>query len=128
MAYDFVSKELGSVIGSSLKQASDYKESFVEIGQLDGVNLVNIQEVPVRHRMRIRKKLLATDSFVPDHPVYGYLDSPTLILDGGYTTDYLTTFFVFNVNDVFYDDFYDNSFVDDATTATVDYVNHQVVF
>jgi hypothetical protein len=36
------------------------------------------------------QKIIASDSFVLDHPVYGELDSATLKLDGGYSSGVLT--------------------------------------
>lgn len=36
------------------------------------------------------QKTIATTSFVIDHPVYGYLDSATLQLDGGYVSGSIT--------------------------------------
>jgi hypothetical protein len=38
----------------------------------------------ITHRVVMTKGAYPSTSFVIDHPVYGYIDSPTLAIDGGY--------------------------------------------
>ena len=84
MAYDFDGQELASILGSNMKSAADYKESFVTTENSSNLQFVNIDTIEVTGSYYVYKKNLKSDSFVLDHPVYGELDSSILIIDGGY--------------------------------------------
>jgi len=77
-------RELGNLLGTSLKSANDYKADFVESEYNADITLASLATVRVTGSWYIYKKLLGDESFVIDHPVYGELDSSILEIDGGY--------------------------------------------
>lgn len=74
MEYDFNSKEVADILGGTLKNASNYKETFVETEEFANLQLVNISPINVTGSAYLYARTLATSSFVLDHPVYGNLD------------------------------------------------------
>lgn len=83
--------ELGKVIGSGLKQANSYKEDFIETEETTDILLANLDTIKITGIWVISSLIVASDSFVLDHPVRGYIDSSIYKLDGGYSSSTLSS-------------------------------------
>ncbi len=76
--------ELGRIIGTGLQNANQYKDDFVESEEVTDINLTTLESINLSGSYFVYKNPMSTTSFVLDHPVYGELDSSTLLIDGGY--------------------------------------------
>lgn len=83
---DFNVTDLGNILGSSMRSASDYKQDFVETEGVTDIQLSMLESVKVTGSVYVYLNYLATSSFVIDHPVYGDVDSSTLSIDGDYAS------------------------------------------
>jgi hypothetical protein len=84
MASDFDLLDLGKYLGTALQSTNQYKDNFIETEEVTDITLAAIETINLTGSWTIYKLNLGDNSFVLDHPVYGYLDSSTLALDGGY--------------------------------------------
>lgn len=48
------------------------------------IQITPLEAISLSSTTFVYKKFYPTDSFILDHPVYGYVDSSVLELDGGY--------------------------------------------
>jgi len=84
MALDAVS-QLGEEVANISSEQDNVKENLSP-DEADNQDVVFAQESSTNLLTgTIIKKIIAIDSFVLDHPVYGDIDSTILKLDGGYT-------------------------------------------
>jgi len=83
MSLDATSK-LGSVIGGLTNDQDTIKQNLSPDDSESQEQLVAFEQEVHQGSILVIQKNYPTDSFVIDHPVYGYIDSATLKLDGGY--------------------------------------------
>jgi len=91
MAYDYGSNEFSNILGSNLRSANDYKESFVETDSLDSLQMVNLENISIPGEYYVIKRYHSGLSMILDHSLYGLLDTSTLLLDGQYLIDETST-------------------------------------
>lgn len=84
-------RELGKIIGQGLKQANSYREDFVETEEATDILLANLESIRLSGLWVVSSLIVASDSFVLDHPVKGALDSSVYKLDGGYSSSTLSS-------------------------------------
>lgn len=84
MAFNLNSIALGNLLGQSISESQDYKQDMAETGDINFITFAPLETINVTGSYIVTKYLLDSTSFVLDHPVYGYIDSPTLKIDGGY--------------------------------------------
>lgn len=83
--------QLGSIIGGLANSQTQMKEDLVP-DEIDQALVITPQEqLVIEDRVVVTKGLYGSTSFIIDHPVYGYVDSATLSLDGGYADSDLNT-------------------------------------
>jgi hypothetical protein len=77
--------ELGRTLGK-LKQEQEVtiKDNMSPVEEDALFNVWNSNFIRIEGKLVVNKLIYPTDSFVIDHPVYGYIDSPVLKIDGGY--------------------------------------------
>ena len=80
-----VSQELGKLIGSAISSQSNIKNDLVADDVSGAIGTQASGSIILPTDCTVASLLIATDSFVLDHPVYGELDSAVLKLDGGYS-------------------------------------------
>jgi len=78
-------EELGRIIGGIARQQSNIQEN-ISPDEADALlNVYNTEQLVIEVVMTVTTKCYDANTFVIDHPVYGDIDSATLLIDGGYT-------------------------------------------
>ena len=77
-------RELGMALGKMSQSQSDLKAGAFGDEDDGLLNFVLNKKLVMTGTATLTSYLYATNSFIPGHPVYGELDSPVLLLDGGY--------------------------------------------
>lgn len=89
MALDPASK-LGAMLGALSVGQDTLSENISADDEAGLQQLFSSSAIALHATSIVNQYTLPTDSFVIDHPVYGYIDSPVLKIDGGYQTYLLT--------------------------------------
>jgi len=63
--------ELGNIIGSNIKSANDYRETFIETEDVADINIVGISSVNIVGSYFIYSTTLDGSTFVWNHPLQG---------------------------------------------------------
>ena len=79
-------EELGKIIASSVNAQARIEQDFIADDPNQSMLMTNAEKITVNLKVTGTKKLYKTDSFIIDHPTQGIVDSPTLLIDGGYAT------------------------------------------
>lgn len=122
--------QLGQTIGDIAYQQSLIQQNISPDDPSSQFGLYASERLTAHAEVRIVKKVYDPTSFILDHPVQGYVDSPTLLIDGGYLagSDSLILY-VDNDSTFWVDNGGTTGYVDTTnTTATVDTTNFQVTF
>jgi hypothetical protein len=85
--------ELGRILGNKIKEDNSVKENISPTEEDSLFNVWNSNSIKITGNVTISKMLYGTSSFIIDHPIYGYVDSPILSLDGGYASALVETIF-----------------------------------
>lgn len=72
--YDYSTNELGRILGTSIKSASNYKESFIPTENNPDLQLVHLNNVDVSGYYNVITKYASGSAFIIDHPIYGAID------------------------------------------------------
>jgi len=78
-------QELGKLLGQRSKEQSQIKENLSPDEFASQLVIFNQVEMVTEVGFTADGQCYDTNSFVIDHPVYGDIDSATLLIDGGYT-------------------------------------------
>ncbi len=76
--------DVGKSIGLLSAKQTDTQDQLQSDELAGSFNIVQNENLQIEGTLTVTKFSLPSTSFVLDHPVYCYLDSPTLELDGGY--------------------------------------------
>jgi len=78
--------KLGNVINGIASEQDSIKENLSPDDSETQEQLVMFEKFIITGDVTLNKLEYADDSFVIDHPVYGDIDSTTLLIDGGWLT------------------------------------------
>jgi hypothetical protein len=83
MSLDIISK-IGQKIGALSEEQDDIKQN-INPDEAEGfATIFTGERINIGGILTLNRLTIATDSFVVDHVVYGYVDSSVLKIDGGY--------------------------------------------
>jgi hypothetical protein len=82
--------KLGSIIGNIAKEQSKIADNISSDEPDAALFLTSDETIEITGELIVNKFTYATNSFIIDHPVYGEIDSSSLLLDGGYLGQNLT--------------------------------------
>lgn len=82
--------QLGQLLGGMSRRQDDIASQISPDDANDSLLIQNSLSVVLQGTVTATQRIIAASTFVLDHPVYGYLDSTTLRLDGGYTSGSIT--------------------------------------
>lgn len=78
-------QKIGEAIGTAYYEQDIIKDNLSGNDAAGEISAYNSELILITGTILVNGLTIATDSFVPDHPVYGELNSAVLVLDGGYT-------------------------------------------
>jgi hypothetical protein len=84
MAVDYDAITLANTIGGTIQTTGNMNQTVFDSENTTGLNIVGINSIQLTTSIFAKKNIYPSDSFILDHIVYGYLDSATFKLDGGY--------------------------------------------
>ena len=129
MTVDYDAIQLGLVLGKNVQTVNDLNQNSFESEGLTNINVIGMMNVSIPSAIRARKRVYDVNAFIVDSSTNCILDSSTLLLDGGYTSDYDNQYlFIGWSNDTYIDSFHSLDWVDDGSTANVDLVNGRIIF
>ena len=122
-------QELGKMLGKLAYQQSRIQENISPDDPNGQFLLFANERLKVHGRVKYKRKHYLSDSFVPDHPVQGYLDSATYNLDGGYDDSQEVVVHVQNEGGLFREPLFNTSYVDSTVSnVLIDDTNLTVTF
>lgn len=82
-------EDVGESIGRSMRKQSSVQDNLSANDPEALLNVVTDERVVLSGSLTVTKKLYSENAFILDHPVQGDLGSSTLIIDGGYSEDFI---------------------------------------